>query len=270
MSHGRPPSPDKMHPSTRFQRTSSTIGLLDTYPKTPQSSDRDHRTTPPYPYQQTRHLHLQLPHWTRKVGPRPGLRHPQHIQPSHQLGSHGRWRNRLRQRSNTIWTILQLNRISTRPIKRTIQLGSSRMDNIPPSAQHQLQQQERRMAKLPPTPNRRQPRTRSRAPPRPHDKAADKAIPSRKPFPRAKPWWNADITKGQRHMNSALRTWKQEKSAPMWNQYKANRNIYFQSIWTAKEQHWKTFLSNTHGKEVFTALRYTKPRKCEWTPSEEQ
>lgn len=49
----------------------------------------------------------------------------------------------------------------------------------------------------------------------------------------------------------------------LFSKCKSNRNKYFITIRSVKEKYWNTFLFEAHGKDVFTALRYTKPRKCE-------
>ena len=48
--------------------------------------------------------------------------------------------------------------------------------------------------------------------------------------------------------------------------FRSNRSNYFQSIRRAKETHWNNFLENSQGKDIFTAFRFTKPRKIEHTP----
>jgi hypothetical protein len=50
------------------------------------------------------------------------------------------------------------------------------------------------------------------------------------------------------------------------NDYKALLNQYFRAIRIVKQPVWKEFLANAHGTDIFTALRFTKPRKAERTP----
>lgn len=49
--------------------------------------------------------------------------------------------------------------------------------------------------------------------------------------------------------------------------YKSHRNTYFQTIRASKEQHWHSFLVEAQGKDIFTALRYTRYRIVERTPT---
>lgn len=51
----------------------------------------------------------------------------------------------------------------------------------------------------------------------------------------------------------------------MYSQYKATRNCHLQRIMTVKEEHWNAFLASAHWKDVITALRNTKPWRCERT-----
>ena len=68
------------------------------------------------------------------------------------------------------------------------------------------------------------------------------------------------------HMKTRLRQWKIDRTTPLWNQFTATRNMYHRTIKDTKRQHWDTFLNEARGKEIFTALKYTKPRKTEPTP----
>src|SRR5690606_24389804 len=47
---------------------------------------------------------------------------------------------------------------------------------------------------------------------------------------------------------------------------KKARNSYFHSIRKAKQEKWTEFLENSHGKDIFQVLRYTKPRRNQATP----
>src|ERR1700710_967200 len=96
--------------------------------------------------------------------------------------------------------------------------------------------------------------------------AAETCIPKRKPSPRSKPWWNDDINKKRTLMKSRLRQWKAERTTPNWNQYATTRNLYQRTIRDAKTNLWNDFHKNARGKDIFTALKYTKPRRTEPTP----
>jgi Reverse transcriptase (RNA-dependent DNA polymerase)/Endonuclease-reverse transcriptase len=96
--------------------------------------------------------------------------------------------------------------------------------------------------------------------------ATEESVPFRKPSPRAKSWWNDDITDNRREMAHARRTWKATRSEGDWVIFKARRNHYFRSIRQAKTSSWREFLQGAAGKDVFKAYRYTKPRRVERTP----
>ena len=44
------------------------------------------------------------------------------------------------------------------------------------------------------------------------------------------------------------------------------RNLYQRTIKDAKANLWNDFLKNARGKDIFIALKYTKPRRTEPTP----
>jgi hypothetical protein len=49
--------------------------------------------------------------------------------------------------------------------------------------------------------------------------------------------------------------------------YTTARNSYFHAIREAKTDCWNNFLENAQGKEIFTALRYTKAQKVRKIPN---
>ncbi len=49
--------------------------------------------------------------------------------------------------------------------------------------------------------------------------------------------------------------------------YKEAKNQYFHAIREAKTNCWNSFLEKAQGKEVFTALKYTKEKTLRTTPS---
>ena len=95
----------------------------------------------------------------------------------------------------------------------------------------------------------------------------NESVPLLRPSPRSKAWWNEEITQQRALMNRWLKTWKLERTETAWKAYKEQRNSYFRMIRRAKEDMWKKFLTNAQGKEVFTALNYSKPRKVLQTPT---
>ena len=97
--------------------------------------------------------------------------------------------------------------------------------------------------------------------------AAREAIPLLKPSPRSKSWWNDDLTSKRQQMNQQKRLWMTTRGSQEWKTFQQKRNIYFQTIRQAKKTDWQTFLSTARGKDVFTAYKYTKPRRVERTPT---
>jgi len=67
-------------------------------------------------------------------------------------------------------------------------------------------------------------------------------------------------------MNQQKRLWKSTRGSEEWRSFQQARNTYFHSIRQAKKTDWQAFLSSAGGKDVFTAYRYTKPRRVERTP----
>jgi hypothetical protein len=96
--------------------------------------------------------------------------------------------------------------------------------------------------------------------------AAAESIPLLRPSPRSKPWWNDDLTSQRQHMHQTKRKWKATRCEQEWRAFQQSRNSYFHAIRQAKKTDWQTFLSSAKGKDVFTAYKYTKPRRVERTP----
>ena len=88
--------------------------------------------------------------------------------------------------------------------------------------------------------------------------AAEAAIPRLKPCERSKPWWNLQLTKLRKSLNSALRRYKKYKSSQLEEEYKEAKNTYFQSVRQAKRTHWDNFLQDAIQNDVFKAYNYTK------------
>ena len=67
-------------------------------------------------------------------------------------------------------------------------------------------------------------------------------------------------------MHHDKRRWKTTRCQQKWRAIQQSRNTYFHAIRDAKRSDWQTFLSSAKGKDVFTAYKYTKPRRVERTP----
>ena len=67
-------------------------------------------------------------------------------------------------------------------------------------------------------------------------------------------------------MLDARRISKQERTLEAWQAFQAKRNIYFHEIRASKKASWTTFLEESKGKDIFTAYKYTKPRRIEKIP----
>jgi ribonuclease HI len=93
------------------------------------------------------------------------------------------------------------------------------------------------------------------------------STPLRFNSPRAKNWWTPEIDTQRRIMHSCHREWKQQKTRINWLAYTTQRNIYFRKIVQSKQTCWNDFLENAKGKDIFTALKYTKPQRHEPTPT---
>ena len=91
-------------------------------------------------------------------------------------------------------------------------------------------------------------------------------VPNKITTVRSKPWWNAEIDQKREIMHGRWREWKETRSTPARNQFNATRNSFFNSIREAKSKNWNNFLEGARGKDIFTAMRYTKPRRTDPTP----
>ena len=67
-------------------------------------------------------------------------------------------------------------------------------------------------------------------------------------------------------MAEARKISKQAKTQEAQQEFQARRNTYFHKIRDAKKASWTSFLEESKGKDIFTAYKYTKPRKIEKTP----
>ena len=79
--------------------------------------------------------------------------------------------------------------------------------------------------------------------------------------PRSKRWWNDEISEQRTEMARERRKWKDEKNEVNHGIFKAKRNKDFRTIVQRKRKSWDELLEKAGGKDIFTALNYTKPRK---------
>jgi len=91
-------------------------------------------------------------------------------------------------------------------------------------------------------------------------------VPQKKIMIRSKPWWNGEIDEKRKIMRTRWREWKDARTTPARNQFNAVRNTFYNAIREAKSKNWNDFLQGAKGKEIFTAMRYTKPRRTDPTP----
>src|SRR5205807_4385682 len=91
-------------------------------------------------------------------------------------------------------------------------------------------------------------------------------VPQKKTMIQSKPWWNGEINEKRKIMRTRWREWKDARTTPARNQFKAVRNTFYNAIREAKSKNWNDFLHGAKGKEIFTAMRYTKPRRTDHTP----
>ena len=97
-------------------------------------------------------------------------------------------------------------------------------------------------------------------------KAAEQAIPKRKPSQKSKKWWTRELTRLRKEMSYAKRDWNRTRAAACLEAFKEARNTYFSAIRKAKAESWLGFLTKATGKEVFQAYRYINPRRTEKLP----
>ena len=97
-------------------------------------------------------------------------------------------------------------------------------------------------------------------------RASRKAIPILKISPRSKPWWNKDLAILRKKMAKAKRISQENPTNRLISKAKAFRNKYSRAINIAKQQHWNSFLEEAKGKDIFTALKYTKPTQVQGVP----
>jgi ribonuclease HI len=91
-------------------------------------------------------------------------------------------------------------------------------------------------------------------------------VPKKVTTVRSKPWWSKEIDQKREIMNGRWREWKATRTTPARNQFSAVRNSFFIAIRDAKSKNWNDFLKGARGKDIFTAMRYTKPRRVDPTP----
>jgi hypothetical protein len=67
-------------------------------------------------------------------------------------------------------------------------------------------------------------------------------------------------------MSHARHRWKCTRNDTHHQEFHQLRNTYYRTIRHAKDSMWKEYLSQAEGTDVWTALRFTNPRKAEMTP----
>lgn len=97
--------------------------------------------------------------------------------------------------------------------------------------------------------------------------AIRKYIPTSNICDRSKRWWNPTILAARKEMKRHHKAWKESRSPELHVIYKATRNEYFRGIKAAKADTWKQFLADATGKDIYQAMKYTKPRKTQSTPN---
>jgi hypothetical protein len=88
--------------------------------------------------------------------------------------------------------------------------------------------------------------------------AAEALIPKLQVTERLKPWWTPKLTGLRRLLNWALRQYKLNLTTVYRSAVRVARNEYFHEIRCLKLQHWEVFLSNAEGRDLFTALKFSK------------
>ena len=97
--------------------------------------------------------------------------------------------------------------------------------------------------------------------------ACNMHVPLIRLSPRSKVWWNEELTENRKTMKQYQRRYKLERTPEARADFNRHRNCYFRAIQDAKSKCWDIFLSEAKGKEIYTAFRYTKPRKVQMTPA---
>jgi hypothetical protein len=97
-------------------------------------------------------------------------------------------------------------------------------------------------------------------------RAAELSTPYLDTTPRSKRWWTEDISTARTNMNHARRRWKRTHNDTHHQEFRQLRNTYYRTIPHAKDSMWKEYLSQAEGPDVWTALRFTNPRKAQMTP----
>lgn len=95
--------------------------------------------------------------------------------------------------------------------------------------------------------------------------ATDKHVPMHRPSPRLMPCCIEDIQREREHLHSALKNWKIERDKSTWEDYHDQCHSFFRTIRTVKRKHGDKFLAEASGKDIFPAMKYSMPRRCEKT-----
>ena len=97
-------------------------------------------------------------------------------------------------------------------------------------------------------------------------KAAEQAIPKRKPLQKSKKQWTRELNRLRKEMLYTKRDQNRTRAAVYLEAFKEARNTYFSIIRKVKVESQLGFLIKTTGKEVFQVYRYINPRRTEKLP----
>ena len=97
-------------------------------------------------------------------------------------------------------------------------------------------------------------------------KAAEQAIPKRKPLLKSKKQQTRELTQLRKEMLYAKRDWNRTRATTCLEAFKEARNTYFSAIRKVKVESQLGFLTKATGKEVFQVYRYINPRRTEKLP----
>jgi ribonuclease HI len=97
-------------------------------------------------------------------------------------------------------------------------------------------------------------------------RAADSAIPRKRPVSQSKAWWSEKLSNLRKLFGKARKSWKRSPTLDTHKAFLESRNLYMQEIKIAKSSCWNSFLENAQGKEIFKAFAYTKQRSIQRLP----
>ena len=92
------------------------------------------------------------------------------------------------------------------------------------------------------------------------------SAPKLKVTERSKRWWSEELTTLRKEANRALRRFKRIRTEGSEIQWHQARSAYSYAIKSAKAKCWDQFLEQAKGKNVFLALKLTKPQFTQKVP----